>query len=180
MPDGDYLVELGNISSKTWHSIPAQSNCNTCHEVNGNASTERTKLMNDYHTRIPLGNDCTACHHYPASMSYDQLMTPGVLVDNNSALSIDESFVEIKGAQYPIEPGDLDSIQTVRPDIFVPGYCSAFYAILEVADKNGIIIKYVWDDSAKIHWITTVDGDSGHYWYRWANEVFLMLNSITD
>ncbi len=170
IPDGNYLIEVGNISSKTWHNIPAQASCNTCHKIDGNASEKRTKLMNEYHGRIPKDNDCTHCHHFPASMSLDQLMTPGVLVGNKPALTTDNSYVRIKGINYDVSPGDFDGIETVRPDIFAPGFFSAFDAILETAKRNNIEIEYVWDDSAKTHWIISVDGDTANYWYRWNND----------
>ena len=62
VPDGSYLVQLGDISSKTWHTLPGQGSCNTCHEPGGNTSAVRTKLLHPSHTSIPADNDCTHCH----------------------------------------------------------------------------------------------------------------------
>ena len=170
VPHGNYRVQLGNISSKAWHNIPAQSSCNTCHVVGGNSSQLRTKQIPQYHTGLPPGNRCVTCHYFPASMLYGQLMTPGVLVGNKPPLTNDGSFVQLNGATYDVEPEDLADIQTVRPDIFMPGYFSAFDVILRVAADNGIAIEYEWDESAKTHWITSVDDAAGAYWYGWSSD----------
>ncbi|MDH3462931.1 MAG: hypothetical protein OEM32_04820 [Acidimicrobiia bacterium] len=170
VPEGNYRVQLGSISSKAWHNIPAQSSCNTCHVVGGNSSQLRTKQLPEYHNGVPPGNRCVKCHHFPASMFYGQLRTPGVLVGNKPPPSNDPSFVELSGTTYDVDPDDLADIQTVRPDIFMPGYFSAFDVILRVAADNGIAIEYTWDESAKTHWITSVDDVAGAYWYGWSND----------
>ncbi len=167
VPDGSYLVQLGDISSRTWHAIPEQGSCNTCHEPGGHASAVRVKRMPLSHTSIPSDNGCYHCHYFPASMAYEQLQTPGVLDGSRQALPTDEPYVQIKGVQYPFDPNDY-AITTVRPDVFAPGYYSIFDAILAVAQRHGIVIDYEYDEAARTHWIKSVNGVPGDYWHRWA------------
>jgi hypothetical protein len=170
VPDGSYLIQLGEISSKTWHAIPEQGSCNTCHEPGGHASAVRTKRMPASHTSIPSDNACVHCHYFPASMAYEQLRTPGVLDGARLALPTDESYVEIKGVRYPFDPNDY-VIETVRPDVFAPGYYSLFDVILAVAKRHGIAIDCEYDEAAKTHWISAIDGVPGDYWHHWVFDI---------
>jgi hypothetical protein len=166
IPDGRYLVQVGHIPSRSWHVIPEQGRCNACHKPGGNGSARRTTMLAPYHTRIPSDNDCTHCHYFPKTQSVEKLKTTGVLNGNAAGLVPPRSTVEIDGKAYPFDPLQY-SIQTVRPDVFVPGYFSLFDTILAVAAKHGIAIEYEYDDAAKTHWITRVNGVPGRYWYRW-------------
>jgi uncharacterized protein (TIGR03437 family) len=118
------------------------------------------------HNRIPADNDCSHCHHFPPTRTYDQLAAPGVLNGNAPPLPIASTTVEINGTAYAFDPSQ-QSIETVRPDVFAPGFFSLFDVILAVAGQNGIGVEYEYDDSAKTHWINSVDGVAGDYWYRW-------------
>jgi len=79
VPAESCLLRLGNRSSKTWHAIPQQGSCNTCHEPDRHASAVRTVRMLVIHTSIPSDNGRSYCHCFPASTAYEQLQTPGVL-----------------------------------------------------------------------------------------------------
>jgi hypothetical protein len=103
-------------------------------------------------------------------MAYEQLQTPGVLDGSQPLLSTDESYVQIKGARYPFDPNDY-TIQTVRPDVFAPGYYSLFDVILAVAQRHGITINYEYDDDAKTHWIKSINGVPGNYWHHWVFDI---------
>jgi len=167
LPDGCYLIRLGEISSRTWHSIPLQGGCNACHLPDKGNDTGDTIQLHQYHTAIPSDNNCTNCHHFPASMSYDRLTAPGVLNATAESIPLPASFVEIMGVQYPFEPNEYN-ILTLRPDIFAPGWFSMFDVILAVAEKNGINIDYYYDESRKTHFITSVDGVEADYWYHFS------------
>ena len=132
---------LDRVSSKTWHTLSDQKDCNTCHLVGGNTNDVRTKMMNPFHSRVLTlrdgVNNCSSCHHYPMSMFYSQLHTGGVLQSDKEALTHDEDWVEILGVRYDVEFSDFEGLLTLRPDIFRQGYFSAFDVILTVAEKHG-------------------------------------------
>lgn len=172
--DGEYMMVLDGVTSNTWHNLPRQKDCNNCHVPGGNGDTIRTKLIDPYHPRVLTMqdgvNDCSSCHHYPMSMYFEHLRTQGVLQADMIPLTTDSDWVEILGTQYDVEYSDFEDLETVRPDIFVPGYFSAFDVILAVADANGHTIEYEWDEEAQTHWITSVDSVKGEYWYKWNND----------
>ncbi len=31
LADGDYLIRIGDVTSRTWHNLPGQRSCNECH-----------------------------------------------------------------------------------------------------------------------------------------------------
>lgn len=167
VPDGAYIVLVGDIPSRSWHIFPAQRSCNVCHIHGGNGSEERMKKFHRYHTQIPSDNDCKHCHHFPASMSHDQLKTEGVLNISSTPPTPPGSQVEIEGEVYSFEPAEYD-INTVRPDIFAAGYFSMFDVILAVAKKNGIKIDYQYDEDCKTHFIEKINDKPGDYWYHFS------------
>jgi len=165
--DGDYLITLGNMTSRTWHNIPEQGSCNTCHIVGGNGSASKTKKFDTWHTQLPPDNDCMHCHHFPASMQLSQLMTPGVLNTQIMPMDPPGSAVIIAGNEYPFD-STMFNITSVRPDVFAPGFFSMFDAILAVAEDINIEIEYYYDDTRKTHFITEVNNIEGDYWYHFA------------
>lgn len=164
---GQYLLTVGNITSRTWHFFPEQASCNICHIPGGNGSTQRSKKFHEFHTRIPNDNDCTHCHHFPATMNYSQLRTTGVLNAASSSPRPPESYVIIDSTTYFFNPDEF-SITTVRPDIFASGYYSMFDVILAVAEANSINLDYYWDNTRKTHFINSVNGDTADYWYHFS------------
>lgn len=167
IPDGTYRIQVGERTSRTWHDLPAQRACNTCHTPGGGMTGNGTRTMHDLHTALPADNDCRHCHHYPATMSLAQLKSPGVLSASVQAPGIPGSKVAIGGTAYEFDPAP-GSIATARPDIFAPGYFSMFDAILAVAAREGIDIDYHFDAQRQTHFIDTVAGAPGNYWYHFS------------
>jgi len=166
-PAGRFLIRAGHLMSRTWHALPGQGSCNSCHSKNGNSSKTRTRQFPLLHTRIPADNNCTHCHHYPASMSYGELATAGVLAIVLGAPAPPASQVELLGRIYPFDPA-AHAIVSVRADIFAPGYFSIFDVILEVARANGIAVEYHYDDACKTHFIDKINGVPADYWYHFS------------
>ena len=164
---GSYLIQVGETASRTWHCIPAQGSCNTCHIVGGNDSDTRIKRFPVYHTTVPSDNDCRNCHHFPATQRLEQLMTPTVLNPARQALPLPDSQVEIAGRRFSFDP-DQYNIESVRPDIFAPGFFSMFDVILVVADAHQIPIEYQYNVDYKTHFITKMNGISDNYWYHFS------------
>jgi hypothetical protein len=164
VPEGNYLVQLGAVRSHSWHALPAQKDCNTCHASGGNRSAERDLSLRDLHTQLPETNACTACHHFPASKSYDRVATPGYLNGKVVPTATQGSGVIIRGMQYPFDQTTLD-MRTLRTDIFAPGYFSLFDVLLAVAKREGVQIAYHWDEDCQTHFIDSVDGVAGDFWY---------------
>ena len=167
VPAGLYLVTVGVVTSRTWHELPVQESCNRCHVPGGNGSATRTKRMHSLHTHLAPDNNCTLCHHYPASMVLWQLRTPGVLHVQQRSPELPGSKVIMLGKEYPFDPVQ-DSVVTVRPDIFAPGFFSAFDVILTVAARENIPVEYHWDAQRKTHFITSLNGVPGDYWYHFS------------
>ena len=57
-----------------------------------------------------------------------------------------------------------DGIKTVRPDIFKPGYFSAFDVLLAACKANEVEIRYHFDEAMKTHVIDTIAGKTS-WWY---------------
>jgi hypothetical protein len=167
VPDGNYLVNVGEITSRTWHNIPSQGSCNSCHVPGGNAGPSRTKQFGVTHTRIPSDNACTYCHFFPATVTFSQLICPNVLHTTLLTPSEPGSQVDILGEVFPFDPQQYQ-ITTVRPDVFAPGFYSMFDVVLAVARENGIRIVFYYDDTRKTHFITSIDGVPGDYWYHFS------------
>ncbi|PKL81924.1 MAG: hypothetical protein CVV24_12785 [Ignavibacteriae bacterium HGW-Ignavibacteriae-3] len=160
--NGDYIIQVGGFQSRSWHKIPDQGSCNTCH-INNITSTGKVKFPSE-HTRIPEGNDCSHCHHFPQTKQYSNLVPSGVLNNSIRNIALPESKVFILNQSFSFDPKDY-TITTLRPDIFASGFFSMFDVIINVAAKNGIPIEYYWDDARKTHFITKVNGVAGDYWY---------------
>lgn len=141
---GRYLIKVGDYESRKWHHLPNQGSCNRCHLKGGNGTATRNKLLPATHTQVPFDNDCRHCHHYPATETYDELRTAGVLVATGGSAGEPGPRVEIKGKVFPFDPGGQNII-SVRPDIFSLGYISMFDAILAVASRHGQKIDYHFD-----------------------------------
>ncbi len=55
--------------------------------------------------------------------------------------------------------------QTIRPDIFRPGYFSVFDALIATCRQRGIDIAYRFDPQLATHVIDAIGGQSNHWWY---------------
>ncbi|MBN1448660.1 MAG: T9SS type A sorting domain-containing protein [Bacteroidetes bacterium] len=164
LEDGRYLIRVGNARSHSRHELPRQKDCNNCHIPGGNILPERDLRLRDLHTDLPESNECTPCHHFPASMHIDRLATPGQLTGNAQRAATQGSGVIIRDRTIAFLP-DEHAITTIRPDIFVEGYYSLFDVLLSVAQHEGIRIAYHWDDDCQTHFIDSVDGTAGDFWY---------------
>ncbi|MFH0991477.1 MAG: hypothetical protein V1799_15830 [bacterium] len=151
--DGVYRITIGSATSRTWHAIPHQSGCNTCHSAGGNTSSTRTAVFPKYHTSIPSDNECTHCYHFPATQSLTHLISSGVLSGRSQALPIPGSKVEMPGlpsSGIVFTPSEYKII-SARPDIFAQGYFSMFDVILAVAARNSIQTVELWKSHGKPH-----------------------------
>ncbi len=167
LPEGDYLIRIGELRSRTWHNIPLQGGCNSCHKKGGNADTEKLTLLPPYHTTVSPGNQCRDCHHFPASMDMAQLKTEGSLYPDAFQPEIPGSIVRIGSTNYSFDPEEHE-ITSTRPDIFAEGYFSMFDVILAVAKQQNIPVEYSYDSSRKSHFITHLNGIQDDYWYHFS------------
>ncbi|MFA6232635.1 MAG: hypothetical protein WC824_00430 [Bacteroidota bacterium] len=164
VPDGNYLMQLGTVRSRSWHALPEQRDCNNCHVSGGNKTDSRDVVLASLHTQLPENNDCRLCHHFPASMSIDRLATPGFLNAKAARPATQGSGVIIRGRQYPFDQSTLE-VRALRTDIFAPGYFSLFDVLLAVAKREGVAIAWHWDEQCQTHFIDSVDGVTGDFWY---------------
>ncbi|MBL0177080.1 MAG: hypothetical protein IPP94_17810 [Ignavibacteria bacterium] len=77
------------------------------------------------------------------------------------------SAVVIRGTAHPFDAAAFD-IRTTRPDIFSEGYYSLFDMLLAVAASKGIVLAWHWDAACGTHFIDSVDGAAGSFWYRFS------------
>ena len=166
-PVGRYLIHLGAISSRTWHELPQRRSCNTCHFAGGRYSPSTTKRLPANHTALPSDNQCSNCHHFPASMAMEQLMSSGVLTSAHTPDLPPGSYVIIGSDTARFDPSQY-SITTLRPDIFAPGFYSMFDVILGVAATRNIPVEYAWDDSCKTFFISKINNKAGSYWFHFS------------
>ena len=164
---GRYLIRVGDLRSRSWHDIPAQRDCNSCHVPGGNVSLKRDQRLTALHTELPETNDCRPCHHFPASMHMERLATPGRLSGGDRRPATQGSRVIINGRGIGFLPERHD-ISSVRPDIFAEGYFSLFDVLITMAGHAGIRIAYHWDEDCQTHFIDSVDGVAGEYWYNFS------------
>jgi hypothetical protein len=164
---GHYLIQLASVRSRTWHTLPAQRDCNACHIPGGNPDGTRIKRLTSLHTEIPSDNSCMHCHHYPASMHIAQLAAPGTLSATAIRPTAQSSAVIIRGNTYAFDPKEY-SISTTRPDIFTEGHYSLFDVLIAVAQRNGHQVALHWDADCMTHFIDSVDGVAGDYWYHFS------------
>ena len=164
---GSYVIRVGDQTSRSWHRIPEHGSCNECHGPGGHNPGGDARLLPTLHTRLPVDNQCSHCHHFPATMAGVRLKAPGVLHVAGEALPVPGSRIRIGGQVYAFDPA-RHSIVSVRPDIFAPSYFSMFDVILAVAREQGIALAYHWDPSRKAHFIDAIDGRSADYWYRFS------------
>ncbi len=167
LDSGRYLIELASLRSRTWHLLPEQRDCNACHIAGGNANASRNLKLGSLHTELPVDNACTHCHHYPASMELSRLATTGTLNARAQRPATQGSAVVIRGNTYAFDPSAY-SISTTRPDMFAEGYFSLFDVLLAVAKRNGHSLSWHWDASCQTHFIDSVDGVAGNFWYHFS------------
>lgn len=165
--EGDYLMQIGALRSRSWHVLPAQKDCNSCHVKAGNMSPVRDRLLTALHPELPAGNDCTPCHHYPASMRYARLATPGQLSGAERRPATQGAAMVIGSQAYPFDPAEYE-IETLRPDIFADGYFSMLDVILAVTRRQGIPVVLHWDPDCQTHFIDSVNGVGGDFWYHFS------------
>ncbi len=164
---GAYLISVGPLRSRSWHALPGQKDCNSCHVKSGNMSPVRDRRFSPLHPELSAGNDCLPCHHYPASMRYERLATPGRLSGSERRPATQGSAVVIGSQEYPFVPTDYD-ISTLRPDIFADGYFSLLDALLAVAKRNGVPVSLHWDEDCQTHFIDSVNGVEADFWYNFS------------
>ncbi len=171
VPEGTYLTKVNNFQSRLWHKFPKErDDCNTCHIPGGNGNSTRTVILDSYpencHTLCPISNNCQHCHFKPSPYAPKDVMTTGTLNASKPAVimpSVSRYYINEKW--YDFDPAEHD-IQTTRPDVFAANYFSIFDVILTILDKNNIAVEYDYDEDAKCHFITSLDGKPGNYWYK--------------
>lgn len=70
--------------------------------------------------------------------------------------------VRIGDKDYDFLPSD---VKTLRPDIFNPGYFSAFDVLAHVAEVHGIDFEYHFDEDRNTHIIDSINRETD-WWYR--------------
>ena len=165
--DGNYLMQIGKLRSRSWHGLPAQKECNSCHVGGGNMGGARDRRLTALHPELPVDNGCASCHHYPASMDYARLATPGRLSGSEQRPVTQGSGVIIGGREFEFDPAAY-TITALRQDIFAEGYYSLFDVLLAVAARHDIRIATHWDDDCQTHFIDSVDGTAGSFWYNFS------------
>jgi hypothetical protein len=60
---------------------------------------------------------------------------------------------------------DPDEVESVRPEIFVPGAFSVFDILVHLDSRGKIDLDYHWDPDLSTHVVDTLNGEGG-WWYR--------------
>jgi hypothetical protein len=170
---GDYTsAERMKLMHDGHTSIPADNGCTYCHYFPASMAYEQLQTPGVLEgTKQPLGAMDAFVEIKGVRYPFDpnEYKTPfdphdyPYLFDPN-----DPRYPSDPNAYVHLFDPNGGSIETVRPDVFAPGYYSLFDIILAVAERNGIHIDYEYDEAAKTHWINAIDGVLGDYWYHWA------------
>ncbi|MCG3221474.1 MAG: cytochrome b/b6 domain-containing protein, partial [Candidatus Heimdallarchaeota archaeon] len=96
-----------------------------------------------------------------AGTIYLQIPSQGVL---GPPPSPDEKTVTVNIAYEDYE-FYTSEVETVRPDIFQPGYFSMFDVLVHLDEKNSINLEYHFDESMNTHVIDSLNGQTG-WWYN--------------
>ncbi len=166
---GPYLIKVNDYRSRMWHPIPEWGSCNVCHMEGGNEIPgETVELLSGYkngHPTLPYTNNCQHCHYNPAPYAPKDVHTVGTLDAGKPAPYMPpQSSFSINGQSYNFDPDD-HTITAKRQDVFADGYYSIFDVILALCNKHRMAVEFEYDESAKCHFITSLNGSSGDYWY---------------
>jgi succinate dehydrogenase/fumarate reductase cytochrome b subunit len=81
--------------------------------------------------------------------------TPDQSESTLSEVTIDETVYRFNSSR----------VETVRPDIFLPGSFSMFDVLVHVAQEDGIDLEWRFNSSMNTHVINSLNGHE-HWWYR--------------
>ncbi|MCI0473865.1 MAG: hypothetical protein L0Y76_09825, partial [Ignavibacteria bacterium] len=171
VPEGIYLTKVNNFRSRMWHKFPTErDNCNKCHIPGGNGITGQTFTLPDdpnfCHTVCPISNNCQHCHFKPSPYAPKDIHTTGTLNANKPGLVMPKvSRFYLNEKWYDFNPAE-HTIKTLRPDVFADGYYSVFDVMITLLKKNNVAVEYYYDSLAKCHFITSLAGKTGNYWYK--------------
>lgn len=171
IPESRYLTKVNNFQSRLWHAFPKErDNCNKCHIPGGNGEPGREVILDSYpencHTLCPISNNCQHCHFNPSPYAPKDVKTTGTLNANKPAVimpSVSKFYMDEKW--YDFDPVETP-IKVHRPDVFAEGYFSVFDVMIALLKKHNIPVEYEYDSSAKCHFISSLNGKPGEYWYK--------------
>jgi hypothetical protein len=75
-----------------------------------------------------------------------------------------EGSLQVDGQSYPFNP---DAVETVRDDLFNPGYFSIFDVLVHLQKKGRLSLTYHFDDTKDTHVIDDLNGSSAWWYDAW-------------
>jgi len=85
--------------------------------------------------------------------------------------------VEVGSGEFVFDP---TNVETIRPDLFNPGYFSMFDVLVHLDKQGDIDLEYHVDDSMNTHVVDSINGKP-HWWYQahydggwWEDNMFRM------
>jgi hypothetical protein len=98
-------------------------------------------------------------YHQPPSSS--PTPQPQTQPQDNTVPTL-EGTVFLNGEMFTFDPS---KVETVRPDLFNPGFFSMFDVLVHLDKQGSIILEYHFDELMKTHIIDSLN-DEPYWWYR--------------
>ncbi len=76
--------------------------------------------------------------------------------------TLESNLVWVDDQQFSFNPTEVN---TLRPDLFKPGYFSAFDVLVHLADQGFVNLEYHFNESMNTYLIDTINGEV-NWWYR--------------
>jgi hypothetical protein len=91
----------------------------------------------------------------------DDNISSNPILETNSTKPSREGKIVVGFKTLKFDPGE---VETLRPDIFKPGFFSIFDVLAHVSEKGLIDLKYHFDESMNTHVIDSLEGEP-NWWY---------------
>jgi hypothetical protein len=83
-------------------------------------------------------------------------------IPSDETLPKNQGTVRVGGSTFTFEPSQ---VETIRPDIFNPGYFSIFDVLIHLHQQGSINLQYHFEESMNTHVIDAIDEETD-WWYQ--------------
>ncbi|MBL0175808.1 MAG: hypothetical protein IPP94_11165 [Ignavibacteria bacterium] len=167
IPAGRYLASVAGLRSRSWHDLPRQADCNSCHVDGGNGSAQRAGAPYQFHTE--LTRTTAACPAITSRLlDYAQLRTPGAsaqaaepsrrVAGFGGVISRHGTSLRCRGLRYPDN----------APRYFSEGYYLSSICCWRSRRASASLSPGTDAEACGTHFIDSVDGAAGSFWYRFS------------
>ena len=130
-------------------------------------SIESEKSLNnliaekDFEMPLQITNDREIRVGISTQIKLDDYLSLNVGLDSGAGFNVyrfNSRYMESLGI-------DSTQVETIRPDIFNPGYFSVFDILVHLHQKGALSLQYHFDESMNTHIIDELNGETD-WWYQ--------------